>query len=1109
MSVEERLKLLSTSAFCGVASIALLASMPAYAQDADEPDEIEEIAEEEDEGEEDRIVITGSRLGRTTFNSASPVQIIDGQVARESGLFDVQEILSSTPQVTGQQIDQTFNGFVLDNGVGSQQVNFRGLGAGRTLILINGKRMAPAGVGGAPTSPDVSLIPRVLIDRVENLLDGASSIYGSDAVAGVSNIILKSEFDGLRLEGSAFIPEESGGERTNIAASWGVEGTNGFVGFGVEYTKQADLSYGDRDFLFCNENIEQGESGAIRRNDISRNAGVSVSPCKFSFNNRIDVRDVYRLLYATQDGSTNVGIPGFNESTLNPGFNVFNPIIDPVTGIVDGNGDGLQDVDFFGDFNFWPASPRAQETDFLSENELLSFYTYGEYDLNRYGNMTAYFEASYNERKTFVERDPQFLAPLYPGDSPFNPCNNATVLDSNGVDTGVPQNPNGVDCFTFFNLGPNLFEPGTVQVAPQVRINGVADFNEVEIAQTRLVGGLRGELPFLTNIIGQDDWTYDTYISFSRSSGQSNTTAIINDRLLLSIETAQRLEDGSVVCGVDFDGDGLPDVGQNPAEQESEACVPVNLFAPEKYGLNGGTLTPAEYDYLVGNRLFNTVFEQTVFVAFASGTGFNLPWNDNPFTVGGGFEYREDRIRSDPSWVSSSGQQFNFFTDPGASGARDLYEVFGEFSVDILSDVPFAEVLTIEGSARWTEESTYGSAWTYSAKGFYKPFDWLTVRGTYGTSFRAPNAREQFLQTTTGFLSTTDPCVVPVAARLAGANPGDDPTYQQTDPVSGELLDTRINDPRTIDQCIADGVDPFSLGLAGDQSTVRSIEVSQGGTQELDAETSRSFTAGVVVEPLAALETIFDTSVFDRAGVILSATYYDILIEDSIQELGLGAVVNECYTLVQGGSTCDRLTRDADGFLAEADVSPVNIGEITSVGIDVNGLFSYEAEMFGETIDFSLDLAGTLLLEQNVEQLGSTFENAGQVNSPDWVARGNLLVDWENWRLNWFTRFIQGGKEPATAFGALETCTPGNNPDVPQINELCRPVFFTRDYFVHNASIAYAGDTWVVNFGVRNVFDRDPELVDSQGAFSVRNVPIGAGYDFLGRTFFLTLGKDF
>jgi len=188
-------------------SMSLAVSPQLLAQNADEDEATEqEQIEEAEEAEADvldEVTVTGSRVVRDTFSSISPLQVIDGEVARDLGLVDTAALLRQTTVVQGQQFTtglSTSAGLLTDSGPGSSTASLRGLDAGRTLVLVNGRRLAPAGVGGAPSNPDLNLVPGTLIQRVDVLLDGASSVYGSDAVAGVVNIIMRTDFDGLQLD---------------------------------------------------------------------------------------------------------------------------------------------------------------------------------------------------------------------------------------------------------------------------------------------------------------------------------------------------------------------------------------------------------------------------------------------------------------------------------------------------------------------------------------------------------------------------------------------------------------------------------------------------------------------------------------------------------------------------------------------------------------------------------------------------------------------------------------------------------------------------------------------------------------------------------------------
>lgn len=169
-------KLLATTFIAGFAGS--LVTGLAYAQDSEEDDTpvvIEEI-DEDDEARQERVVVTVSRLSRTEFTSASPLKVINIQESISAGLVDTATIVQRTSVAGGAQTDNTFTGIVTDGGPGSATVGLRGLDEERTLILANGRRLAPAGVAGSPTRPDLSLIPLGMIERTEILTDGAPFI---------------------------------------------------------------------------------------------------------------------------------------------------------------------------------------------------------------------------------------------------------------------------------------------------------------------------------------------------------------------------------------------------------------------------------------------------------------------------------------------------------------------------------------------------------------------------------------------------------------------------------------------------------------------------------------------------------------------------------------------------------------------------------------------------------------------------------------------------------------------------------------------------------------------------------------------------------------------
>ena len=229
----------------------------------------------------------------------------------------------------------------------------------------------------------------------------------------------------------------------------------------------------------------------------------------------------------------------------------------------------------------------------------------------------------------------------------------------------------------------------------------------------------------------------------------------------------------------------------------TQGCVPVNLFAPSVLGSPiGDFATQAERDYLFGVRDFDTVYEQRLFTAYATGDIIALPYGDLGAVVG--VEYRRDEIESLPSVVASNGLFWGFFSDQGAVGSKDIKEAFAELDIPVFKDAgPLLRDLRVNVSGRVTDDEFYGTNYTYAIKGGWRPINPLLLKASYGTSFRAPNLRENFLAGQSGFLTLVDPCAVPNAAFVAGAYVA--------------ALDDR--DATTLQHCIREGRDPTRVGI--------------------------------------------------------------------------------------------------------------------------------------------------------------------------------------------------------------------------------------------------------------------------------------------------------
>lgn len=1096
--------------------LAMAAWQPAYAQDDEAEDVAAEpasTAEPTAESEEDQdvaqpaaptsaveeVVVTGSRLLRTTYSSISPLQIIVADTKQEIGLIDAGQILQESTASDGQQVDLTYQGFVLDDGPGTVTANLRGLGAARTLILINGRRVAPSGVGGAPVSPDLGIVPGSLVAQYDQLLDGASSIYGSDAVAGVINIKLRKDFDGVELELFRTAPTHPKGDDTTASLTWGRNFDRGFVGLGAEWANNEPVTLDDRPWTAgCRQHVEVDEGGRIRHQDVywSNRYGMSWDECHLgSLAGYVSVPSA--LVFYTA-GFSNGGWPNF--SAWNVG------------GIApDGDGDGKRDVNL----RDWSLNGRTQFEHLYSERQTGNFVAYGEYTVEGEANLTPYFEVLWAERKFSSNAGkPQFF-PTVPARNPFNLCN----PEGAGVDCGLAFrelvfNPNFVAEFQAANAAlcarfgiprpacnPWLFRSiaagiaprGPVSTQPVVAVRGDRSVTNTDTTAWRGVFGVSGDMPFL-NVGSLSGWTFDVSLTVSKSDSSQRQIGIRDDRVNLALGSYSENMDSPCVNDID---DATRDQRQLDPMQPDTApgCVPVNMYASSLFANTiGDFATAAERDYLFGNRDFRTEYDQTLAHAYVTGTLFNMP--AGPVAAGIGVEFREDEIRSIPNEVAGEGLFFGYYRDRGAVGSKLVREFFTEAEFPLAGGLTAAREVTLNVSARLTDDEFYGSAWTGSAKIGWRPVDSLLVRGTWGTSFRAPNLRELFLVELTGFRTLFDPCAVPVLA-INSVTDEYDPT-----------ADTR--EPHVLENCRRDGVDPTTFRLA---NPVYSVEVASRGANTgpggLVEETSESLSFGF------SWEQSFTTA-FDLA---FGASYYAIEIDDTIIRLTASYIIADCYLSETGGAFCDRIRREAGpvprlDYINERFINRTNL---TSRGVDVNLSFEDTLTVFERPIRVQLDITANRLIERS-----SLFVNAGQrdyIEShrewffPERQADINLRLSYGEWFVRWQTRYLSKQSIDPQFYDPFNHAF-GNSPrgDTclgPPDDVLCRDVAWASEYMVHRASVGYRADTWSVIAGVRNVFDEPPPRVDGSEILSVNNSPIGAGYDLDGRVFFINAGARF
>src|SRR5690242_2863928 len=205
-----------------IAVMGALQVMPAFAQDQSATTTAAgDSSNKTDQAKNlETVTVTGSLLKRPEYETTAPVQVIEIQNNIAAGQFDTADFLQTSAAAAGStQINGQFGGYIVEGGTGVQTVNLRGLGANRTLILLDGQRPGPAGVRGQVGAFDLNVIPQVILSRIEIVKDGSSSIYGSDALSGVVNLITKKNIDRPEMTFAASVPEHGGGEQ--YSASFG------------------------------------------------------------------------------------------------------------------------------------------------------------------------------------------------------------------------------------------------------------------------------------------------------------------------------------------------------------------------------------------------------------------------------------------------------------------------------------------------------------------------------------------------------------------------------------------------------------------------------------------------------------------------------------------------------------------------------------------------------------------------------------------------------------------------------------------------------------------------------------------------------------------------
>ncbi|MFY8299736.1 TonB-dependent receptor domain-containing protein [Pseudoalteromonas sp. SS15] len=663
------------------ASLSGFVAAPAYANEADSKDEASKI---------ERVEVTGSRIARYEFSQPAPTITLTGEEIERAGIPDLASVLSELPAIGATATIRANSGS--NSAAGSSSIDLRRLGTARTLVLVNGKRHV-AGSAGSSTV-DLSTIPSSLIKRVDVITGGASAIYGSDAVSGVVNIILRDDFEGLEVKASYSNSTEGVGNRnltTSLLAgattSDGKGNVTFFVGKDViDEVMARDLQNFNLDGHVPNPENTGEEDGIfdeiwvknVMSERISPNGVLLAGPYNYTFSN-----DGVGELMPQRDLTDSFAFGSFPDGCkycfVGKNYNNFLPEREKVTVASTFNYEVSEALNFYSDVKYVRADIAQQ------------------------------FQPSFR-----FNRDRVNIA-----DNPFIPQASKDFFAAEGIETAFANK--------FFD------EIG----------NRSAD-NKRETF--RMVFGAKGAFE-----LSETPFDYDVYYSNGRTENDRITqNDLIVGNYVAAIDAVTDPETGKAACRANVPS-AQPDGYSNPATVNRNACVPYNPFG---YGL----ASQEAQDWVTADVQRNDTIKQRYFgglVSFDTAEFFELPGGAVGLAVG--YEKRWESSETLTDELTRSGAMANAAT-PNTYGEYDVSETFIETSLPILADAFLAHELTLDAAFRKADYSHAGKVDSWKTGFMWSPIEGYSLRGTYGEAVRAPNIAEAFSPRSPGFGSVSDPC---------------------------------------------------------------------------------------------------------------------------------------------------------------------------------------------------------------------------------------------------------------------------------------------------------------------------------------------------------------
>lgn len=942
-----------------------------------------------------KVEVTGSRIISANADSPAPIQVLTAKDIADSGVTNIQDLLQKNPVFGPAAISRTNSNFSTSS-AGVAAVDLRALGSDRTLVLVNGRRYVP-GIPGSSTV-DLNTIPTEFIERIEVLTGGASALYGSDAVAGVVNIILKKNFEGIAF--NAQYGESDKGDNKEKKAN---------ITFG---TKTAD---GKGSFI---SHIAVSSQGAVFSRDRAASA-IDQTSEGASFTG--DPADFFTPRRPFFSSFTPAGV--FTTGSGNRTFDAQGNLITTNT-----NGSATQAATGY--------NRSALRTIAIPTDRLL-LASKGDYALS--DKQSIYFEGTYASTKTRTELEP---FPL--GSSTISPSTGGLIPAEflvNGVKTRNPLVPNSL-----YNLLTDRNGDGLKDYGFNRRLSDIGNRGSKADRDTfRLAGGFKGDL--------YKSWTYDVSAVYGVTKEQQTSNGQVN--VLNFYNALQAVTDVS-----DLNNNGsITDAICLDANARRQGCVPLNIFG-------AGTISPAAAAYVAAPSTLSTRTTQKVVSGSVNGELFDLPAGAVSAAIGA--EWRQESSSTSSDALTTSGLNGGNAL-PDTAGRFNVREIFAEIRVPLLKDVPFIKSLDSNFAIREGDYSSVGSVSSWTAGLDWAPTSDLRLRGTASKSTRAPNVSELFTAPSQTFpTGLNDPCL-----GVTATSTGSTSVACRADPA------------------VAANIAANGGTFRNNQSDLQGISGFNSGNPNLDAERSKSYTAGLVLTP---------KSISWLRNFAFTADYFNIKIKGAIGNPGRQFILDQCYG---GGDTsfCNNIFRRATatatnsvGSLEFINQTLTNSGGLSTSGVDLTAAYTNRVGP-GE---LNARVAYTYVDKYNFKAtpVADVDPSAGEVGLPKNKFVFNLNYDIGNFGFRSTTTYY-GSSALDDQFLAGYDLAPGS-------------VKISSRTYLDLQAIYKIGKSAQVYFGIDNAADTKAPPVISGLPGSVTGTETAAStYDPIGRRYYAGLRYSF